>query len=182
MTLNDIIYSALRQLERGTDTQTVDKYRNVFTDYANAAIADVAERIKPTYIEEVTLDAKGRFELNKLSRPCIYINSITNPSGGAMSWSEICTGVVQVANGKDMTVEILYRYLPVNLSSTSDVPQLPEFTHIAIPFYVVACHKRDKNDTPQASYYFDMFNRQLARVHNDHYGDPAQSRLTNLGW
>ena len=44
MTLNDIIYAALRQLERGTDAQTVDKFRRVFTDYANSGQRRLANR------------------------------------------------------------------------------------------------------------------------------------------
>ena len=182
MTLNDIIYSALRMLERGNDTQTVDKYRKVFTDYANTAIGDIAYRIKPTFIEEVTLDEKGRLDLNSLTRNCIRIESIKNSSGSEMAWSEIATGIIQVTNGEGATVEMRYRYRPVRLSSTTDVPQLPAFTHDIIPYFVVACHNRDKNDTPESTYYFDMFNRELAQIHNDHYGDSAKNKLINLGW
>ena len=182
MTLNDIIYSALRMLERGNDTQTVDKYRKVFTDYANTAISDIAERIKPTFIEEVTLDEKGRLDLSSTSRSCIRIESIKNSAGSEMAWSEIATGIIQVTNGEGATVEMRYRYRPVRLSSTTDVPQLPAFTHDIIPYFVVACHNRDKNDTLESTYYFDMFDRELAQIHNDHYGDSAKNKLINLGW
>ena len=38
MTLNDIIVSALAQLDRGHDAQTLDIWRDKFTRFANDAV------------------------------------------------------------------------------------------------------------------------------------------------
>lgn len=179
MTLNDIIYSALRQLERGTDAQTVDKYRDVFTDYANAALFEIAERLKPSYISEVTLDDKGRLDLNTLPRTCVYIESVTDENDSEMSWSEIYTGTIEVTNGENKTVNVLYRYIPVDLTSSSDEPQLPEYMHKVIPYYIVACHKQDTNTETEYD-YFTQFYRHLARLSNMHVKDAAKLKLINM--
>ena len=42
MTLNDIIVSALAQLDRGHDAQTLDIWRDKFTRFANEAVVDLA--------------------------------------------------------------------------------------------------------------------------------------------
>ena len=41
MTLNDIIVSALAQLDRGHDAQTMDVWRDKFTRFANDAVTDI---------------------------------------------------------------------------------------------------------------------------------------------
>lgn len=179
MTLNDIIYSALRQLERGTDAQTVDKYRDVFTDYANTALFEISEKIKPSYLAEVILDERGQLDLSTLPRTCIYIESITSESGSSMTWTEVFTGTIEVANGAGMTVKVLYRYIPADLTSPTDEPQLPEYMHKVIPYYIVACHKQDTNTETQVDYFY-MFNRQLMRLMNMHVKDPAQNKLINM--
>lgn len=178
MTLNDIIYSALRQLERGTDAQTVDKYRDVFTDYANTALFEIAERLKLSYQEEIELDEDGRFDISTLSRSCYYIENITDSNNADMTWAEIYTGTIEVTNGESQTVRVLYRYIPVDLSSSTDVPQLPEYMHKAIPYYVVACHAQNTNTDTQVD-YFSLFNRQLVRLNNIHVKDPAKHKLLN---
>lgn len=179
MTLNDIIYSALRQLERGTDAQTVDKYRDVFTDYANTALFEIAEHLKPSYLAEVILDESGRYDLSNLPRTCYYIESITDTNGSNMTWAEVYTGTIEVTNGANKTVRILYRYIPADLSSSTDEPQLPEYMHKAIPYYIVACHKQDTNTETQIDYFY-MFNRQLAKIRNLHVKDPAKNKLLNM--
>ena len=47
MTLNDIIVSALAQLDRGHDAQTLDIWRDKFTRFANDGVTDLAEAYQP---------------------------------------------------------------------------------------------------------------------------------------
>lgn len=182
MTLNDIIYSALVQLERGTDAQTVDKYRDVFRDYANTALFEIANRVKPTHIAAIELDEEGRFNASNLPRQCMSIDSISSASGTAMSWNEIETGVIEVVNGALQTVSVSYRYIPNDLTSPNDVPQLPEYMHRAIPYYIVACNNQNTGKDTAVD-YFSLFNRQITLIRNNmHYGDTSKDKLINMGW
>lgn len=70
MTLNDIIVSALAQLDRGHDAQTMDLWRDKFTRFANDAILDLAAAAKPTRSETVNV-TDGALDLNSLSRACL---------------------------------------------------------------------------------------------------------------
>lgn len=138
MTLNDIIYAALRQLERGTDAQTVDKFRRVFTDYANSGQRRLANRFKVTRLETVKLDDKGRFNVDSLERSCVLIEKITDGNGAVMSWDEIVTGLIEVTNGANADVNVYYRYMPREMSSPTDVPELPLICTVLSPIMLLA--------------------------------------------
>ena len=47
MTLNDIIVSALAQLDRGHDAQSLDVWRDKFTRFANDGVTDICATYKP---------------------------------------------------------------------------------------------------------------------------------------
>ena len=51
MTLNDIIVSALAQLDRGHDAQTLDTWREKLTRFANEAVLDLSGGDQ-SYIED----------------------------------------------------------------------------------------------------------------------------------
>ena len=52
MTLNDIIVSALAQLDRGHDAQTLDTWREKLTRFANEAVLDLSEAYCPRRTED----------------------------------------------------------------------------------------------------------------------------------
>ena len=58
MTLNDIIVSALAQLDRGHDAQTLDTWRDKFTRFANEAVIDLSAAWCPRRTEDFTLSGK----------------------------------------------------------------------------------------------------------------------------
>ena len=72
MTLNDIIVSALAQLDRGHDAQTLDTWREKLTRFANEAVLDLSAAYCPRRTEELTLDGK-LLRTERLSRPCIRV-------------------------------------------------------------------------------------------------------------
>ncbi|MBS7356997.1 MAG: hypothetical protein KIG86_11295 [Eubacteriales bacterium] len=184
MTLNDIIYAALRQLERGTDAQTVDKFRRVFTDYANSGQRRLANRFKVTRLETVTLDDMGRFNVDSLERSCVLIEKITDGNGAEMSWGEIVTGLIEVTNGANADVNVYYRYMPREMSSPTDVPELPSYMHSAIPYYVVGCQRcgSDADTQATAGAHFDLFNREVSDIYSQHYASKDAYTLKNMGW
>ena len=75
MTLNDIIVSALAQLDRGHDAQTLDTWREKLTRFANEAVLDLSAAYCPRRTEELTLDGK-LLRTERLSRPCIRVYGV----------------------------------------------------------------------------------------------------------
>lgn len=180
MTLNDIIVSALRQLERGTSAQTIDKYRGVFTDYANAAVRRLARRFKVTREDEVQLE-NSRFSIDDLSRDCLRIMEITE-NGKRIIFDRETTGHFYVLakdpNGK---VKVFYRFMPRDMTSTSDVPELPNHIQRAIPYYVVACERcgGDPETQGTSSAHFSLFNSEVAMIERETMGDFKSTKLLN---
>ena len=76
MTLNDIIVSALAQLDRGHDAQTLDIWRDKFTRFANDGVTDLAEAYQPRATEAYE-SADGLLDTLSLSRPCVKLLSVT---------------------------------------------------------------------------------------------------------
>lgn len=181
MTLNDIIVSALRQLERGTDAQTIDSYQSTFTDYVNEAIRLIARsRFKQTRKETVAVDADGQFSLSGLSRECLRVESVSR-GGAKVTFSQPVTGTIQCGGGAG-TVEVVYRFMPKPLFSTTDVPELPPRIHGAIASYVVARHRVSSGDPDMqaaAEYYFSLFNRELTALERETHGTPDSFKFKN---
>lgn len=181
MTLNDIIISALRQLERGTDAQTIDSYHDTFTDYVNEALRLIARsRFRQVREDEVVLDGKGMFHLAELPRECVRVEAVKK-DGRPVAWRQPVTGSVLCGKAGER-VAVLYRFMPKAVSSTSDVPEAPERIHGAIASYVVARHRVSSGDPGMqqaAAYHFDLFNRELMALERESHGVADSFKLKN---
>ena len=106
MTLNDIIVSALAQLDRGHDAQTLDTWREKFTRFANEAVLDLSAAYCPRRTEDFTLTGK-LLDTRKLSRPCIRVHGVKR-LGRYMTFHETGdSGVLCVPGAKaDSAVQV----------------------------------------------------------------------------
>ncbi|MEG1560119.1 MAG: hypothetical protein RR398_04570 [Clostridia bacterium] len=134
MTLNNIIVSTLNQLDRSHDAHSIEIWRDKLTGYINDAVRDLAlEAIKPKRRESVAASG-GIIDLSLLKRECVKVTSVEK-NGVPIAFSETETGKVFVnANGN---VTITYRFVPNELVSPTDEPELPSFTHALIITYAV---------------------------------------------
>ena len=76
MTLNDIIVSALAQLDRGHDAQSLDVWRDKLARFANDAVLDLAEAFRLRRTESVVHE-NGLFFLSALSHACLSVLSVS---------------------------------------------------------------------------------------------------------
>jgi hypothetical protein len=60
MTLKELLTGALLQLDRGTDAQTLEAWRDKLTRYLNAAIIALTSELQPRRTDELTL-TEGRW-------------------------------------------------------------------------------------------------------------------------
>lgn len=176
MTLNDILVSALAQLDRGHDAQTLELFRDRLTAYANDAQADLALAIKPVKTETVYPD-DGVVELSELTRDCIKIVKAVQ-LGNKVPFAEQDTGSIGLPYND--AAEITYIYEPKPLSSPADVSELPEHTHGLIVSYVVGRERMAGDVSTQrgANIYLSMYEAAKAKL-RPHVGGHEKYEFVN---
>ena len=176
MTLNDILVSALSQLDRGHDAQTLDIFRSRLTDYANDAQADLARAVCFTRTENVQT-ADGLIELSDLSRDCVKVESVRQ-RGNPVKFRRSDTGAIELPYSG--AAEITYRCLPKKLSSPTDVSELPAHTHGLIVSYIVGRERMAGDASTQrgANIYLSMYEAAKSKL-IPHSGDSASYRIYN---
>ena len=158
MTLNDIIVSALIQTGHGHDAQTMDIWRDKLTLFANDAIVDLSNYIKPTKTERVSING-GEIDCLNLSRECVRVMKVKiNGSDVPFYESETKIGSVRV-DSADGEADITYRFIPKRLSNASDEPELGEAAGQLIVTYVVARERASGDAANQrgGNIYFQLY-------------------------
>ena len=79
MTLKELLTGALLQLDRGTDAQTLESWRDKLTRYLNDAMIDLASELQPRQMDELTL-TNGSLDLSKLPRDVVKVLALTRES------------------------------------------------------------------------------------------------------
>ena len=162
MTLNEILVAALAQLDRGSDAQTLDVWRDKLMRFANDAVLDLAQTIKPRRTEEIKI-LGGLISPADLQRECLKITGVT--IGKQESGYVRDSGGVRVDQDSG-TAKVTYVYAPRLLSSPSDEPELPDYAHGLIVTYVVARERASGDASTQrgASVYFEIYNAGKAAI------------------
>ena len=181
MTLAEITASALQRLHYGSDTQTVETYRDAFADYANRAIRKIAARFKQNRKDTVQLSDADTFNVNDLSRECIRITEVRANGSSIDFWQDVPgSGEFSCDTDAD-SVDVVYRFVPKPLENTIDVPELPGHLHDMIVYYVVACERAggDPGTQKTSSVDFQLFNACLADIRPASRGEPRSFKLNN---
>lgn len=180
MTLNEIIVASLERLDRGNDNQTIDHYRAKFTDNANKAVKIIAKQYRGCRKETMAL-TDGAFSTDDLSRECLKIVEVRDGGKQVDFYQDVDgTGTVTCVTGA-ASVDVLYRFLPRPMSSTSDVPEIPNHLHDIVPHYIVACERcgGDPDTQGTASADFQLFNARVAEIESCKLGAPRSYKLLN---
>lgn len=176
MTLNDMLVSALAQLDRGHDAQTMDVFRDRLTCYANDAQSDIARALCFTRTETV-VPSNGIVDISDLSRGCVKVLT-TKQLGREVRFMIGDTGVIALPYNDP--VEITYICDPKPLSSPTDVSELPEHTHGLIVSYMVGRERMAGDTSTQrgANIYLSMYEAAKARI-RPHMGDRSYYGIIN---
>ncbi|MBQ1892573.1 MAG: hypothetical protein II155_00550 [Clostridia bacterium] len=176
MTLNDILVSALAQLDRGHDVQTMEAFRARLTDFANDAQSDLARAIGFTKTETV-VPSNGLVDISELSRNCIKVVK-TCQMGHEVKFMRGDTGVIALPYNEPVT--ITYRCEPKRLAVPTDESELPEQTHGLIVTYVVGRERMAGDASTQggANIYLSMYEAAKAGL-RPHLGDSGSYRIIN---
>ena len=176
MTLNDILTSALAQLDRGGDPQTLEAFAPRLTAYVNEAQADIARAISFCRTESVT-PVNGIIDLGSLERDCIRVLK-TVQLGHEVRFTRGDTGCVALPYNEQAL--ITYVCVPKPLALPADVSELPAYTHGLLVGYAVARERMAGDVSTQrgANIYLSMYEAAKARL-RPHPGDAESYRLIN---
>ncbi len=178
MTLNDIIVSALAQLDRGHDSQTVDTWRDKLTRYANEAVTDLATilQLRRTDTLQVT---NNTADIAALPRCCVKVLYIARNMSRIPFIAGSSSTQIRVLCD-DGPVQLHYRYLPDDMTSPTDIPELPAYCHGLIVTYVVARERASADPSMQrgANVYFGLYNASKRGLRSL-VGEPDQYQFVN---
>lgn len=176
MNLNDMTISALAQLDRGHDEQTLEAFRRRLTDYANEGQADLARAIGFTRTD--TLPAEnGLVELGELPRNCLKVKRVEQ-RGKPVLFKREDTGAIGVPYTDPAS--ITYVCEPKRMTAPSDECELPAYTHGLIVNYMVGRERMAGDVSTQrgANIYLSMYEAAKAGL-RPHYGDGESYRIVN---
>lgn len=178
MTLNDIIVSALAQLDRGHDAQTLDIWREKLTRFANEAVVDLAGAYRPR-AKEAYESADGLLDTGALSQTCLKVLSIQRGGRAEAFQAGPASGVIALPGGPGL-VEVTYRCLPPQMRAPTDEPGLPSWCHGLIVCYVVGRERAAGDVSLQrgGNIYFQMYETGKASL-RPHMGEAESYRLLN---
>lgn len=136
MTLKEMLTGALQQLDRNTDSQTLELWRDKLTQYLNDAVIDLSGVLQPRRTDALAL-ADHEVDLAQLPRTCVKVIALKRGAARLPFYYGVGTGLLHVPAVADGQVVVTYRYLPPILSADTDVPELPNWCHGALISYAV---------------------------------------------
>lgn len=172
MTLNDIIVSALAQLDRAHDMQTVEVYRTRLAAFANDAQNDLALTLALKRTDEVE-PVDGVAELSALSRSCLRVEYVEQL--GKRVPFRMGDSPDRLFLPYNERARITYRFAPKELRSATDISELPEAVHPLIVSYVVGRERMGGDVSTQGggNIYLSMYNAAKAKLRGSlNCGDP----------
>ena len=168
MTLKELLTGALLQLDRGTDAQTLESWRDKLTRYLNDAMIDLTSELQPRRSDTQTLTS-GVLDLTKLPRSVVKVISLSRADTRLPFYYGAGTELLRVPAVPDGDVLVTYRYMPTPLKVDTDVPELPEWSHGAMVGYAVGRERAsgDASSIASAHACFELYNaaKRMMRAH-----------------
>ena len=159
MTLKELLTGALLQLDRGTDAQTLESWRDKLTRYLNDAMIDLASELQPRRTDELTLNG-GSLDLSTLPRDVVKVLALTRESTRLPFYYGASTDQLRVPAVTDGAIQVTYRYMPEPLRVDTDIPDLPQWCHGALISYAVGRERAsgDAGSLGAARACFELYN------------------------
>ena len=190
MNLHEITADACAILHLGTEASMMSPYMEEFRKFANDAVIEISRKQRQVRTDIVELNKDLEFPLTDLDRMCLKVVSIQDMKGRDLMWRQtaIGTGVIHVflplAVIEGDTVEkvrVMYQFRPARMVNPEDIPELPEFAHDAIPYFVAAQHNFSQggDNAGMGNYYMNQFQSMLQNMPFPYYGERASKELHN---
>lgn len=178
MTLTQIVTAALEQMDRTTDAQMQETWKDKFVQLANEGLIDLAVALRLRRTDPLVANDDGQIDISELPYECLRIVRVTQNArpvafsrGGASYLFRI---------GATGRVDVEYRYLPRQLSSDTDEPGIPERLHGLLVTYICAREYTTNDEVTQtrAKHFYDLYHAGKTRAEKA-YGEPEAYALYN---
>ena len=194
MNLNAILEEAGALLNMDVDVASSSIYFVKFRKFANDAVRIISKRFKENRSEVVDLDEENCFDLGYLNRTPLKIEKIMLvDSEKPLYWEQVNgrgTGIIRVYFPKELEetpptqVAVRYSYEPRRLETGEDIPEVPEFSHYLIPYFIAAQHRfsQDGDVAGMGNYQMQMFNQGLQDLEREQYGERRSYNLKGYNY
>lgn len=180
MTLISIITQALIVLNRTTDAQSMEAWKDKFTMFANDGCADIAEYMNLKKSEEVEI-TDGVLHADQLTEDCQKIISVKQNGSDVSFTLGDMTGDVKIGTSGKVTVE--YRYLPAPMSNDIDEPAIPKQLHPLLVPYIAHCEHMTADPTTQrrSDAFYQKYLQGLKQAKRN-LGEEDTYKITGVQW
>ena len=156
------------QLDRGTDAQTLESWRDKLTRYLNDAMIDLTSELQPRRSDTLTLPS-GVLDLAALPRSVVKVIALSRAGTRLPFYYGAGTELLRVPAVTDGELLVTYRYMPTPLKVDTDIPDLPEWSHGAMIGYAVGRERAsgDAGSIASARACFELYNaaKRMMRAH-----------------
>jgi len=181
MTLQELLTATLQQLDRGTDAQTLESWRDKLTRYLNDAVIDLSGVLKPRRTDETEIQG-GMLDLSQLPRRSVKVLALSREGLRLPFYYGVGTDKLHVPAVSDGSVTITYRYLPTPMRADTDEPDLPARVDAdgAIVLYAVGRERAagDGSSIAAARACFELYEMAKRRL-AEHAGENDAYRIVN---
>ena len=168
MTLKELLTGTLLQLDRGTDAQTMESWRDKLTRYLNDAMIDLTSELQPRRSDTLQL-VGGIIDLGGLPRSAVKVIALSRGGTRLPFYYGVSTEELRVPATADGEILVNYRYMPELLKVDTDIPELPEWSHGAMIGYAVGRERAsgDAASIASARACFELYNaaKRMMRAH-----------------
>lgn len=179
MTLKELLTGALLQLDRGTDAQTIEAWRDKLTRYLNDAMIDLTADLQPRRTDPLPI-TDGTVDLSALPRAVVKVLALACGGTRLCFYYGATNDVLRVPGVESGTAQITYRYMPTLLQFDTDVPDLPSWCHGALISYAVGRERAsgDAASINAAKVCFELYHA-AKRCMRAHRGEANAYRIEN---
>lgn len=179
MTLQELLTGVLQQLDRGTDAQTVEVWRDKLTAFLNDALVDLANELALRRTDELPV-TDGCVDLSQLPRGCVKVTALVISGRRWPFYYGAGSQKLHVPGAPAGTARVTYRYIPQKLSADTDVPELPEWAHDYLVLYAVGRERAggDAASISAARACFELYNAAKRQL-RPHAGERDAYALEN---
>ena len=179
MTLLQLLYAALEELERPKDEATVSLWRERLVSYANEAVADLYTTFRPWRREALT-PTGGVLNLSGLSVPCSKVLGLEYRGSRIPFLYGTDVGELIVPGWTSEPLTVVYRCAPRILKDDADRTGLPPAAEPLIVLYMTARERAHGDSAAQrgSQLRLALYESQKRRLKLD-YDEPSGCRLCN---
>ena len=179
MTRLELIKGTLTVLDRRTDSQSVDLWREKIGLLLNEGLNDIGQRCNLVTTEAVTI-TEGSLELETLEQSLIKVRALFLSGIRTPFFYGVGGRRLRLTTPYSGNAQICYRYMPKPLEADTDVPALPRAWHGMLITYAAARERLTGDGAAQSAgrLAMELYRGSLKRL-GAYDDDPEGYRLKN---